>query len=67
LPALVEKARGRIAAGMSGVVYCGSMGDRPLLSDDQRQEGVRRLADAGIPVIVGTGAQRLPADYQTEH
>lgn len=57
LPALVEKARELITAGMSGVVYCGSMGDWPLLSDDQRQDGVRRLADAGIPVIVGTGAQ----------
>src|SRR5436190_16258322 len=33
------------------------MGDWPLLSDEQRQEGVRRLVDAGIPVVVGTGAQ----------
>ena len=55
--ALVDKARELIAAGMSGVVYCGSMGDWPLLSDEQRQEGVRQLTDAGVPVIVGTGAQ----------
>ena len=55
--ALVDKARELIAAGMSGVVYCGSMGDWPLLSDEQRQEGVRQLIDAGVPVIVGTGAQ----------
>ena len=27
------------------------------MTDDQRQEGVRRLAEAGVPVIVGTGAQ----------
>lgn len=55
--ALVRKAKELIAAGMSAVVYCGSMGDWPLLSDEQRQEGVERLVKAGIPVIVGTGAQ----------
>ncbi len=55
--ALVRKAQELIAAGMSAVVYCGSMGDWPLLSDEQRQEGVERLAKAGVPVIVGTGAQ----------
>ena len=55
--ALVRKGKELIDAGMSGVVYCGSMGDWPLLSDQQRQEGVRKLVDAGVPVIVGTGAQ----------
>ncbi|PIJ50899.1 dihydrodipicolinate synthase family protein [Erwinia sp. OLTSP20] len=54
--ALVKKARQLIVAGMSSVVYCGSMGDWPLLSDAQRMEGVARLVAAGIPVIVGTGA-----------
>lgn len=54
--ALVAKGRELIAAGMSAVVYCGSMGDWPLLSDEQRMEGVARLTSAGIPVIVGTGA-----------
>ena len=54
--ALVRKAQDLIAAGMSAVVYCGSMGDWPLLSDAQRMEGVERLVKAGIPVIVGTGA-----------
>ena len=43
-------------AGMSGVVYCGSMGEWPLLTDQQRQEGVSRLCAEGIPVVVGTGA-----------
>lgn len=43
-------------AGMTGVVYCGSMGDWPLLTDQQRQEGVARLCQADIPVVVGTGA-----------
>ena len=41
---------------MSAVVYCGSMGDWPLLTDEQRMEGVERLVKAGIPTIVGTGA-----------
>ena len=43
-------------AGMNGVIYCGSMGDWPLLTDQQRQEGVAKLTAAGIPVVVGTGA-----------
>ncbi|MCO7214767.1 dihydrodipicolinate synthase family protein [Halomonas sp. OfavH-34-E] len=54
--ALVAKGRELIEAGMSGVVYCGSMGDWPLLTEAQRQEGVARLVEAGIPTIVGTGA-----------
>ncbi|BCX50244.1 dihydrodipicolinate synthase family protein [Haloferula helveola] len=54
--ALVQTGKDLIAEGMDAVVYCGSMGDWPLLTDEQRQEGVKRLADAGVPVIVGTGA-----------
>ncbi len=54
--ALVAKGRELIDIGMSGVVYCGSMGDWPLLTEAQRQEGVARLVQAGIPTIVGTGA-----------
>ncbi len=54
--ALVRKGKELIAGGMSAVVYCGSMGDWPLLTDAQRMEGVERLVKAGIPVIVGTGA-----------
>ncbi|ERK05271.1 1-pyrroline-4-hydroxy-2-carboxylate deaminase [Pantoea sp. AS-PWVM4] len=53
---LVRKAQQLLAKGMSAVVYCGSMGDWPLLTDAQRMEGVERLAKAGVPVIVGTGA-----------
>ncbi len=55
--ALVRKAKELIGHGMSAVVYCGSMGDWPLLTDEQRQEGVAALVKAGVPVIVGTGAQ----------
>ena len=63
--ALVRKGRELVAAGMRAVVYCGSMGDGPLLTDAQRQEGVRRLTEAGVPVVVGTGAQnpRLAVEH----
>ncbi|HEI9752206.1 TPA: dihydrodipicolinate synthase family protein [Acinetobacter baumannii] len=54
--ALVKKGHELIEAGMNAVVYCGSMGDWPLLTEAQRQEGVARLVAAGIPTIVGTGA-----------
>jgi 1-pyrroline-4-hydroxy-2-carboxylate deaminase len=55
--ALVHKGTELVGLGMSAVVYCGSMGDWPLLSDEQRKEGVERLVKAGLPVVVGTGAQ----------
>ena len=55
--ALVKKGQALVASGMCGVVYCGSMGDWPLLTDEQRQEGVQRLTEASVPVVVGTGAQ----------
>jgi 4-hydroxy-tetrahydrodipicolinate synthase len=55
--ALVRKGKELVAAGMSGVVYCGSMGDWPLLDDGQRMEGAEALAKAGVPLVVGTGAQ----------
>lgn len=54
--ALVKKGKEMIDAGMSAVVYCGSMGDWPLLSNEERMEGVERLIEAGVPVVVGTGA-----------
>ena len=54
--ALVAKAAALMDTGMSAVIYCGSMGDWPLVSDADRMEGVARLTAAGIPVVVGTGA-----------
>ncbi|QFT29894.1 4-hydroxy-tetrahydrodipicolinate synthase [Labrenzia sp. THAF82] len=54
--ALVQKGQELMSAGMSAVVYCGSMGDWPLLTDEARMEGVERLVKAGVPVVVGTGA-----------
>lgn len=63
--ALVRKGKEMMDAGMNAVVYCGSMGDWPLLTTEQRQEGVKRLVDAGVKVVVGTGAQnpRQAADH----
>ncbi len=55
--ALTRKGKQLLATGMSAVVYCGSMGDWPLLTDEQRMAGVEALAKAGVPVVVGTGAQ----------
>ncbi len=54
---LVRKGQDLVAQGMTGVVWCGSMGDWPLLSDEQRFAGVEQLVAAGLPVVVGTGAQ----------
>jgi len=59
--ALARKGRELIDHGMSAVVYCGSMGDWPLLTDAQRMEGVERLVAEGLPVIVGTGAVNTAA------
>jgi len=55
--ALAATGEKLIAAGMSAVVYCGSMGDWPLLTDGERMKGVEALRARGVPVIVGTGAQ----------
>ena len=41
-----KKAKQLLASGMNAVVYCGSMGDWPMLSDEQRQQGVRQLVEA---------------------
>ena len=47
MDALVESGRRMISHGMSAVVYCGSMGDWPLLTNAQRQDGVARLVGCG--------------------
>jgi dihydrodipicolinate synthase/N-acetylneuraminate lyase len=55
--ALVNTGKSLIDHGMDAVIYCGSMGDWPLLTDEQRCEGVKQLCKNNIPVVVGTGAQ----------
>ena len=42
--ALVAKGRELTGLGMSAVVYCGSMGDWPLLTNAQRQDGVQQAS-----------------------
>ncbi len=41
---MATKAKELIEIGMRAVVYCGSMGDWPLLSDEQRKAGVKPWA-----------------------
>lgn len=55
--ALAAKGSELIGLGMRAAVYCGSMGDWPLLSDEERMQGVEALVRKDVPVIVGTGAQ----------
>lgn len=55
--ALAAKGRELVDVGMRGVVYCGSMGEWPLLSDEERRRGVEALVAKDVPVVVGTGAQ----------
>ncbi|WND03853.1 dihydrodipicolinate synthase family protein [Temperatibacter marinus] len=55
--ALVSTGKSLIQEGMDAVIYCGSMGDWPLLTDEQRCKGVESLCQNNIPTIVGTGAQ----------
>ena len=45
---LVQKAKSLVEQGMTAVVYCGSMGEWPLLSDAQRRHGVAALAEADV-------------------
>ena len=54
--ALARTGAELVQAGMRGVVYCGSMGEWPLLTDEARREGVEALVAARVPVVVGTGA-----------
>lgn len=54
--ALAKKGKELVDLGMSGAVYCGSMGDWPLLTDEERMTGVEHLVRAGVRVVVGTGA-----------
>lgn len=54
---LASTGKELVATGMAGVVYCGSMGEWPLLSTQQRYAGVEALVEAGLSVVVGTGAQ----------
>ena len=59
--ALVETAQSLMADGMRGVVYCGSMGDWPLLTDDQRME----VAEPGLCKTAIKSADQLGRSRRT--
>ncbi len=46
---LVRMGKHLFSEGMSAVVYCGSMGDWPLLTDEQRMEGVEKWCRRACP------------------
>ena len=54
---LAGTGAGLVHAGMRGVVYCGSMGEWPLLDVEARREGVEALVASKVPLVVGTGAE----------
>ncbi|MEM9304461.1 MAG: dihydrodipicolinate synthase family protein [Pseudomonadota bacterium] len=66
--ALAATGEALCRSGMDAVVYCGSMGDWPLLTDDERRLGVAALCRKDVPVVVGTGAQNTRCAVAiTEH
>ena len=50
---LVETGKKLMDAGMRAMVYCGSMGDWPLLTDEQRQTLVGSLQPDHSPAVGG--------------
>ncbi len=71
LAACQQLAKELVGLGMSAVVYCGSMGDWPLLTTEQRMEGVERLVKAGEgagwPWHVGRRLLRLDGRLALAH
>jgi len=66
--ALVGMGPRPMAEGMSAVVYCGSMGDWPLLDDAQRMEGVERLVGeerAFVTAVVEKALTTRPEKYRS--
>jgi 4-hydroxy-tetrahydrodipicolinate synthase len=64
--ALGRKGRELVETGMRAVVYCGSMGDWPLLDDDQRRQGVEALAN-GLMVIPRVLSRGVSPAAQRNH
>jgi 4-hydroxy-2-oxoglutarate aldolase len=60
LPSFAENVKAHLAAGMSGVVVCGSTGEAALLSEEERLAvlgAARREVPAGRLVLMGTGGE----------
>lgn len=58
--AFTENVKSHLAAGLLGVVVCGSTGEAPLLSETERLElleAARRATPMGRMVFMGTGAE----------
>jgi 4-hydroxy-tetrahydrodipicolinate synthase len=59
MPALAALVEAQIAAGIDGLVPCGSTGESATLSHDEHEAVVReviRVARKRVPVIAGTGS-----------
>jgi 4-hydroxy-tetrahydrodipicolinate synthase len=60
LDAFATNLRAYAAAGLSGVVVCGSTGEAALLDEEERRsliESCRRELPSDMLLIVGTGAE----------
>lgn len=58
-PAFEELVRDQLQAGINGLVPCGTTGETPTLSDDERDWLIQtcvKLAAKKVPVIAGTGS-----------
>src|SRR5262245_31730240 len=59
LPALERYVTGLLEAGVDGLVPCGTTGESPTLTDDERTAIIKtvvRLAAHRVPVIAGAGS-----------
>jgi 4-hydroxy-tetrahydrodipicolinate synthase len=59
LVALAKIVEAQLAAGIDGLVPCGTTGETPTLSDDEQERVVRTVVEAAggrVPVIAGTGS-----------
>jgi len=59
LDALAELAAAQIAAGIHGLVPCGTTGESPTLTADEQHRAIKRVVEVAagrVPVIAGAGA-----------
>ena len=65
LPAYRRILKDQVAAGISGVVPCGTTGEAPTLSDEEKDllilTAVEELKGSGVKVIAGTGSNDTAA------
>jgi len=59
LDALAALAEAQIAAGIHGLVPCGTTGESPTITDDEHHQTIARVVDVAakrVPVVAGAGA-----------